>query len=78
MDGNSTDPRFPMLAGQNRGYLDKSLKAYAGGVRGNSTMHAMADPLSQSDVENIVVYFSSQQPKSVVYMNLPCTEAGAE
>jgi len=78
MDGNSTDPRFPMLAGQNPGYLGKALKAYAGNTRDSSTMHAMADPLNTSDIENIVAYFSSQQPKSVVYMNLPCAEAAAE
>jgi len=78
MDGNSTDPRFPMLAGQNPGYLEKALKAYAGSMRDNSTMHAMADPLSTSDMQNIVAYFSSQQPKSVVYMNLPCAEADAK
>jgi cytochrome c553 len=78
MDGNSTDPRFPMLAGQNPGYLEKALRAYAGKVRNNSTMHAMADPLSETDVANIVAYFSSKQPKSVVYMDLPCPEADAD
>ena len=78
MDGNSTDPRFPMLAGQNPGYLEKALKAYAGNMRDNSTMHAMADPLSTSDIQNIVNYFAAQQPKSVVYMNLPCAEADAK
>jgi len=78
MDGNSTDPRFPMLAGQNPGYLEKALKAYAGKLRDNSTMHAMADPLSAADIENIVNYFAAQQPKSVVYMNLPCVEGDAD
>jgi cytochrome c553 len=78
MDGNSTDPRFPMLAGQNPGYLEKALKAYAGKARNNSTMHAMADPLSETDIANIVAYFSSKQPKSVVYMDLPCLEADAD
>jgi cytochrome c553 len=78
MDGNSTDPRFPMLAGQNPGYLEKALKAYAGNVRNNSTMHAMADPLSASDIANIIGHFSSKQPKSVVYMDLPCLEADAD
>ncbi|HLF32321.1 MAG TPA: c-type cytochrome [Xanthomonadales bacterium] len=78
MDGNSTDPRFPMLAGQKKGYLAKSMRAYASNVYDNSTMHAMADPLSESDIESIVVYFASQQPKSVVYLELPCPDAEAE
>jgi cytochrome c553 len=78
LDGNSTDPRFPMLAGQNRGYLHKALKAYAGNVRDNSTMHAMSGPLGASDIESIVNYFSSQQPKAVVFLDLPCIDTDAE
>ena len=72
IDGNSSDPRFPMLAGQDVGYLRKALKSYASGVRENTTMLAMADPLSAGDIERIGSYFASQQPKAVVYMQLPC------
>jgi len=72
IDGNSTDPRFPMLAGQNSDYLEQALKAYSDKGRNNSTMHAMAAPLSDSDIRNISGYFSSQQPKSIVYAQLPC------
>jgi cytochrome c553 len=74
LDGNSTDPRFPMLAGQERTYLASALRAYASGTRGDSTMHAMASPLSQADMERIVEYYATRQPKSVVYMQLPCDE----
>jgi len=72
IDGNSSDPRFPMLAGQDLAYLKKTLKSYANGARENTTMHAMADPLSAMDIERISVYFATQQPKAVVYMQLPC------
>jgi len=72
IDGNSSDPRFPMLAGQNETYLKQALKAYASGTRENTTMHAMADPLSAMDIERIAAYFAAQQPKAVVYMQLPC------
>ena len=72
IDGNSSDPRFPLLAGQNETYLTTALKSYASGARENTTMHAMADPLSAMDVERIAAYFASQQPKAVVYMQLPC------
>jgi len=72
IDGNSSDPRFPMLAGQDVNYLRKALKAYASGARESSTMHAMADPLSTGDIERIGSYFAAQQPKAVVYMQLPC------
>lgn len=72
IDGNSKDPRFPMLAGQDETYLKTALKAYADGARESTTMHAMADPLSVMDVERIAAYFATQQPKAVVYMQLPC------
>ncbi len=72
IDGNSSDPRFPMLAGQDETYLRSALKFYATGVRENTTMHAMSDPLSAMDIERISTYFAAQQPKAVVYMQLPC------
>jgi len=74
IDGNSSDPRFPMLAGQDRAYLENSLQAYAGKTRHSSTMHAMAEPLSQADIERIARHYSTRTPKSVVYMQLPCEE----
>lgn len=72
IDGNSSDPRFPLLAGQDETYLRQAMGAYATGVRKNSTMHAMSDPLSSYDIERISAYFASQQPKAVIYMQLPC------
>lgn len=72
IDGNSSDPRFPMLAGQDETYLKSALKAYATGVRENTTMYAMSAPLSTMDIEYIAAYFASQQPRAVVYMSLPC------
>lgn len=74
LDGNSSDPRFPMLAGQDRDYLVSALQAYVTQKRDSSAMHAMAAPLSDSDVTNIARYFSTREPKSVIYMQLPCEE----
>ena len=74
IDGNSSDPRFPMLAGQNETYLKNAMKAYANGARENTTMFAMAAPLSSLDVERIAAYFASQQPRAAVYMSLPCED----
>ena len=74
IDGNSSDPRFPMLAGQDETYLRNALKAYAVGARANTTMFAMAAPLSTMDIEHIAAYFASQQPKAAVYMSLPCED----
>jgi len=72
IDGNSSDPRFPMLAGQDETYLRNSMMAYANGARRHSTMFAMAAPLSAMDMEHIAAYFSSQSAKSVIYMSVPC------
>jgi cytochrome c553 len=74
IDGNSSDPRFPMLAGQDVTYLKKALQAYTSEGRNNSTMHAMARPLSDMDIEHIALHFTSQQPKAVVYIQLPCED----
>lgn len=72
INGNSTDPRFPMLAGQNKDYLRKAMRAYSAGERSTTTMHAMSAPLSDSDIERIVSYYAAQDPKAVIYMQLPC------
>jgi len=72
IDGNSSDPRYPMLAGQDETYLGNMMKSYATGALENSTMYAMAASLSEMDIKRIAAYFSSQQPKAVVYMQLPC------
>jgi cytochrome c553 len=74
IDGNSTDPRFPMLAAQDRTYLHNALQSYIGSTRSNTVMHAMSDPLSEKDIEQIVDYYSTREPKSVVYMQLPCED----
>jgi cytochrome c553 len=78
IDGNSTDPRIPMLAAQERTFLARSLQAYIGATRSNSAMHAMADPLSQVDIERIVEHYATREAKSVVYMQLPCEEPADE
>ena len=74
IDGNSTDPRFPMLAGQDRSYLSNALQSYIKATRNNSTMHAMSASLSQADIAGIVEHYATREPKSVVYMQLPCDQ----
>ena len=79
IDGNSNDPRFPMLAGQDKTYLKNAMQAYTAGERSNATtMHKMAQPLSGMNIQLIGSYYASQQPKAVVYMNLPCEDANPE
>lgn len=51
----------PHLAGQDRTYLEKALRAYRDGQqRQDSTMTAMARPLSDADIVNVSAYFNAQ------------------
>ncbi|MDH3645928.1 MAG: c-type cytochrome [Gammaproteobacteria bacterium] len=76
--GNSTDPRFPLLAGQHEKYIVKTLETYVSGERSNVAMHAMSAPLRQADIERIAAHYASSTPKSVVYVELPCIAADEE
>ena len=51
VDGNSSDPRMPALAGQRADYLEKVLQAYRAGERKSSQMAAMSGALTAADVE---------------------------
>jgi cytochrome c553 len=59
--GNSTDPRFPVLAGQDKDYLAKSLEQYHLGTRENQFMFAMSFQMSQSDIKNLAAYYAQQR-----------------
>ncbi len=59
--GNSTDPRFPVLAGQDQSYLTKALELYHGGERTNELMSAMSFLMSQSDIDKLAAYYAQQR-----------------
>ena len=71
VDGNSTDPRTPALAGQRADYLEKVLHAYRAGERKSSQMAAMTGALTAADVESLAAFYARQKPRSVVYVVLP-------
>jgi len=60
MNGSSSNGTYPNLAGQKEAYLVKALNAYRSGDRADPTMKAMAGTLSDTDVENLAAFFSSQ------------------
>lgn len=62
IDGNSSNPTFPKIAGQHKAYLIKSLKGYRDGNRSDPVMSPMAASLSDADIENLAAYFSAQTP----------------
>ena len=59
-DGNSANAMYPKLNGQHAPYLEKSIKAYKSGERGDPTMKAMTAALSDDDIANLAAYFASQ------------------
>lgn len=58
--GNSTIASNPILAGQHRSYLVQALKGYKDGTRTNPIMRGMTAALTDQDIEDLAVYFASQ------------------
>ena len=71
VDGNSTDPRIPMLAAQREDYLRQVLEKYRTGVRRSPEMAAMSEALSENDVRNLAIHYSRQRAHAVVYILIP-------
>jgi cytochrome c553 len=62
LDGNSSDPQYPKLAGQSEQYIVHQLTSFKAGTRQNPIMLGMATPLSEQDMHDIGAYFSSKTP----------------
>lgn len=65
LDGISTAPGFPNLAGQDFTYLKNQLIAFREKTRTGgqaAIMYGMAAGLSDTDIENLSTYFSSLKP----------------
>ena len=60
MDGNSTDPQYPKLAGQSEQYIVHQLENFKSGKRQNPIMLGMATPLSEQDMHDVGAYFASK------------------
>ena len=60
MDGNSSDPQYPKLAGQHASYIVRQLTNFKGGVRQNPIMLGMASPLSEQDMRDVGAFFASK------------------
>ena len=62
VDGNSSNPQWPTLAGQHKQYLAKQLRAFKSGARKDPLMSPMAVSLSDDDIEDLAAYFTAQKP----------------
>ncbi|TDJ42218.1 MAG: cytochrome c4 [Gammaproteobacteria bacterium] len=61
-DGNSVNPQWPSLAGQNESYLIATLQAFKDDTRSDVLMGAQAAALSKQDMADLATYFASQPP----------------
>jgi cytochrome c553 len=68
IDGISTIPEYPKLAGQYADYLNKALRDYKSGARKNPVMAGMAAGLTQKDIDDVSAYFSSLPPVLITRM----------
>jgi cytochrome c553 len=59
-DGNSSDPRYPKLAGQSEAYLYRQLQAFGTGARKSDIMTGIAKGLSDADMANVASFYSEQ------------------
>ncbi len=59
--GRSTNPLYPVLAGQHAQYIVKQLKAFQSGTRKDPIMNGMAAPLSEQDMEDLGSFFQSNR-----------------
>lgn len=60
MDGNSTVPTWPKLAGQHEQYLVRQALLIKSGARMVPEMAAIVPGLSEQDIEDISAYFAAQ------------------
>ena len=59
-DGMSNSEAWPNLAGQKKSYLAAQLTKYKSGDRTDSTMSALAGPLTDGDIDDLSAYYASQ------------------
>ena len=71
VDGNSFNPEWPSLAGQNASYLIKALQSFKEGSRQNVLMNAQAAALSEQDMQDLAAWFASQKlaGKTVLFVD---------
>ncbi len=59
-DGESSNPAFPRLAGQNAAYVARQLADYKSGKRKSTTMQPMVEALSAEDFQALGVFFTTR------------------
>lgn len=61
-NGNSANPEWPSLAGQNAAYTYEQLVMFKAKKRNNPVMFPIIEPLSEQDFADLAAYFATQTP----------------
>jgi cytochrome c553 len=61
-NGNSVNPEWPNLAGQNAAYITRQLTMFKAGQRKNELMSPISMTLSEQDIVDLAAHFSVQSP----------------
>jgi cytochrome c553 len=64
MDGNSTLPNYPKLAGRHPEYLVREMKEFISGTRKSDIMSPILATLDPDDFKALGAYFGAQKPTS--------------
>ena len=62
VNGNSVNPEWPNLAGQNARYTEEQLRLFRAGHRNNAVMYPLAMALTDEDIADLAAYFATQTP----------------
>jgi cytochrome c553 len=62
LNGNSVNPEWPVLAGQNAVYLRQQITMFRAGHRVNVLMLPMVQNLTDQDIADLAAFFSIQTP----------------
>jgi len=62
VNGNSVNPEWPNLAGQNAAYIREQLEMFKAKKRNNPIMQPIVDTLSEQDFADLGAFFSVQTP----------------
>jgi cytochrome c553 len=62
-NGNSVNPEWPSIAGQNAAYVSEQLRLMRAGSRNNLVMLPIVAPLTDEDIADLSAYFSAQAPE---------------
>ena len=61
-NGNSVNPEWPVLAGQNAHYLKEQITLFRDAARPSPIMYPMVKDLTDQDILDLAAYFSRQTP----------------